>query len=201
MALNPVGSAGNTLGGTSIRLDTREFDAMLNDMEHKLPHIIAKVLSKIMSEAQFETRAYIQQRGDGSQSHIPDAGSRVAELYERKDVFVRGTEIISGMIAQRALTSPDDDGNQFDLAQALQEGIMGRNVSFRSSGAAEKGRQFGRRGSDTPWTLSNPGRFFFHGYPKLSYIEFGMGIVERRLERRIGSAIEREFGPGSYYRG
>lgn len=201
MALNPLRGTSGQVGGASVRLDTREFDAMLHDMEHKLPHIIAKTLSKIMSEAQFETRAYIQQRGDGSQSHIRDAGSRVAELFERKDVFVRGTEILSGLIAQRALTSPDDDGNQFDIAEALQEGIMARNVFFRSSGAAEKGRQFGRRGSNTPWTMSNPGRFFFHGYPKLSYIEFGMGIVERRLERRIGAAIEREFGPGSYYRG
>jgi len=201
MALNPLRGTGGQVGGASVRLDTREFDAMLNDMEHKLPHIIAKTLSKILSEAQFETRAYIEQRGDGRQSHISDAGSRVAEMFNRKDVFVRGSEILSGMIAERAFTSPDDDGNRFDLSEALQDGIRERNVYFRSTGAALKGRQFGRRGSNTPWTMSNPGRFYFHGYPKLSYIEFGMGIVERRLERRIGAAIEREFGPGSYYRG
>lgn len=193
----PLSRGTSQLGGASLQIDSSEYDAMIHDIEHKLPSIIAKALSKVLSEAQFETRAYIEQKGRSG--HVPSAAERVAELFERKDVFVKGNQILSGMAALRALASPDDDGNQFDFSLALQEGMRAQNVLFRSPGAAEKGRQFGRRGSKTPWTQKNPGSYYHFGFPTLRYIEYAIGIVERRIEKRIGNAIEREFGPGSYY--
>ena len=181
--------------GLKIRVDAREFNTMMDHIEDELAAEIARVVNRILSEAKSETRQFLVQKG----RMVTGRGSAANKIaltldYDRAEANL--DQITAQMFAGPALTNPDDDGNQFDLAPVYEEGWAARMVRYTSSPASRTGRQLGRRGGNTPFI---PGGAYFHpGFPKLGYMEHAQRIVESRLERRIRNKIESEYRPRSF---
>lgn len=200
--LRPMVKRG-TYGETRITVDTREFDRQMDKAQDDIAKALWEGIGKALSSTKDSTANYLR----GYAGFVPQAKRVADSLAYQRDVSVQGNEAEVearfgskgptqyGEIGVGMHTDPDDNGNRYNIALALQEGRDAKYFRFKGNrspyaktqtGATQYGRQVGRFQSATAW-YGHGGVGYFYGYPELDYL----GKAEVYFESRGRSAIER----------
>lgn len=194
-------------GGLEITVDATELEHMLTDMEEELVKAIADSVQELLYEVREKTQFHMFKFA--GQGQAPKAPKDVAFALRPKDIRIDMARLevtasfeVDGT-KQGVFTTADDDGNRFNLAMALEEGVDPQMVYFQGytgqGGARIFGRQYGKRGSNTGWTMRNPGRYYHKGFPQIGYMAFAQDYFTERLEEVLTRMIEKRYGPGAFY--
>lgn len=173
-------------------VDDSELMDLLRDSKRDMKKAMRLGFGRAMTETKRKTQQYLAQalapqRIGTSLDHEISVGSD----GKVEAIFGSQGKDLGGAIGVGIHTSPDDDGNQYNIGAAYQEGRSQRTVYWRRSGAAEHGREIGRKGSGTAW-LPNES-FTFFGFPRLDYIGFAMDDFEERSPRIVKRFIDRAY--------
>ena len=200
-------SAGGNFG---VVTNVNELEAMLSHIDEKLPLIIAQAVDSIMEKVRQSTqRELFKHIGQGQ---IPNAPRQIAFAIKSEEIRydqarneITGRFFVDGR-GKGVLTARDDDGNRFNVAKALEEGMAAQMVYFigfssrgRFGGAKKWGRQFGTIGSKTGWTLGHPGRYYHKGFPEVAYMAHAQLEFKDMLEQEIQKRINDTYGPKAFY--
>lgn len=206
-----------TLNGVSINIDMSEYNVMMEEVEDAVADAIRLAFRDVLYEVRAETEVFLN-------SSIEPQAHKVARSLRSRvgDTRVRGnnievfakfgsaasltnpSKIPSGRVNFEQIgvgihTSPDDNGNMYNIARAFQEGRDPKYIQFtgkqptpfrKGAGAENIGRQIGRYKSKTAWVGAS---FYFYGYPKMDFIKHGMDIFNARIERRAEAYLKRRL--------
>ena len=142
-------SAGGNFG---VVTNVNELEAMLSHIDEKLPLIIAQAVDSIMEKVRQSTqRELFKHIGQGQ---IPNAPRQIAFAIKSEEIRydqarneITGRFFVDGR-GKGVLTARDDDGNRFNVAKALEEGMAAQMVYF--IGFSSRGRFGGaKKGADS----------------------------------------------------
>ena len=186
-------------GSTRITVDTREFNMAMRDAEKVIADAMFEGSGVAFARALSKTERYLR----GHEFHTPQAkkvadsldydkrGDRKArqkgdELILEAKFGSRGPSKRSGEIGFGVHTSPDDDGDTFNIGQAVEEGINAKIFAWRSDGAAEHSRQVGRKGGSSAWYEGKgTGHARFYGITGLGYIKVAADEFDRAIKKAV----------------
>jgi len=180
---------------TSLRVNTRMDDSELKQLLRGSKKEVRKAMElgfrRAMTETKRKTKQYLSQAlapqriGTSLDHEVINKGRNVEAIFGSQGKDLGGT------IGVGIHTSPDDDGNQYNIGAAYQEGRSQRTVYWKAAGAFEHGREIGRSGTGTAWLPSE--KFTFFGFPQLDYIGFAMDDFKERSPRIVKRMIDRAY--------
>ena len=174
------------------RIDDSELMDLLRDSKRDMKKAMRLGFGRAMTETKRKTQQYLAQAlapqriGTSLDHEIEtDGQGRVTAEFGS-----RGPNL-NGAIGVGIHTAPDDDGNQYNFGAAFNEGRTQKTIYWSAPGAAQHGREIGRKGSGTAWLPRE--KFTFFGFPRLDYIEYAMDDFEERSPRIVKRFIDRAY--------
>ena len=178
--------------GVGVHIDDSELMDLLRDSKRDMKEAMRLGFGRAMTETKRKTQQYLKQalapqRIGTSLEHKIETNSQGRVTAEFGSVGPN----LNGVIGVGIHTSPDDNGNQYNIGAAYNEGRSQKTVYWRSPGAAMHGREIGRSGSGSDWLPRE--KFTFFGFPRLEYIDFAMDDFEERSPRIVKRFIDRAY--------
>jgi len=197
---------GRAGGMTRIHVDASDFNRAMKTAQQDIADAMFKGSGAAFAYAKQLTDNYLRSQSATTGQAKKVADSLQYDQREQRVVTITGDNVtveamfgsrgpdIRGQIGVGVHTSPDDNGNRFNIGQAVQEGISAGYFSWRSSGAQEHSRQVGRKGSATPWYAGKgSGTAYFFGITGLDYLGFAEDVFSRVLESKVQREMKKRF--------
>jgi len=192
-----------TLNGMTISVDVTQLNRLMDDIVDDVAHAMKNAIGKAMAQVKFKARDKLY----AASSHTPQAKKVGHSLGSEHSVSVSGHEVNAearfgsrgpttrgDLGGEGVLTSPDDNGGQYPIAVALEEGVQAKMFRWNSEGAAKHGRQIGRNdGTGKNWIGSINGQSYSYGFPALGYIASAEQDFRNRINGYIGRELKGRF--------
>ena len=183
--------------GFTLTMNARELAQALNESEDKVKKVMRRGFGEAMSRTKGLTKDYLN-RGFANKATMKIATSLSHKIQEDGDdiyaIFGSRGPDYSGEIGFGLMSSPDDDGDRWNIAQQYDQGTDAGWFTWDSPGAAEHGRQAGKKGGDSPWIESVGGKSYHYGVVALNFIDYAQNHFENSVERVVQRHFDRAFG-------
>lgn len=177
-----------------VTFNTKELDISLREADDRMLRAVRRGFGKAMSRVKERTKNHINKnfRNLATQRIANSLDSEIEVKKDRVEAIFgsRGPDAGTGEIGVGLHGKPDDDGNRWNIAQMYNEGISPKSFTWKSPGAAQHGRQAGRKGGNSPWIGPRP---FFYGAPRLAFIDKAREIFNNIAENTVKREIDKEF--------
>ena len=161
--------------GVGVRIDDSELQDLLRDSKRDMKKAMRLGFGRAMTETKRKTQQYLAQAL---------APQRIGTSLDH-EIETDGQGRVTAEFGSRG---PNLGGT---IGVAYNEGRTQRTIYWSAPGAAEHGREIGRKGSGTAW-LPNE-KFTFFGFPRLEYIEYAMDDFRERSPRIVKRFIDRAY--------
>ena len=187
--------------GFVLTMNARELAQSLNQSEDKVKQVMRRGFGEAMSRTKSLTKDYLN-RGFGNKATMKIATSLAHEIQEDNDdiyaIFGSRGPDYSGEIGFGLMSSPDDDGNRWNIAQQYDGGTDAGWFTWKGDSgkgtAGEYGRQAGKAGGPSPWIESVNGKSYHYGVVALNFIDYAHNHFENSVERVVQRHFDRAFG-------
>lgn len=180
----------------SVTFDTTELDISLHEADDRMLGAIRRGFSETMSRVKERTKNHINKhfRNQASQMVGNSLDREIEITHDRVEARFGSTGRGFGSeIGDGIETSPDDNGETWNLAIMYNEGTPAGYFEWKSD-AAIKGRHVYRSGNKRyGWMPSYGGRGYHYGLVGTRFIDEAQRIFEMISERTVKRHIDREF--------
>tara|TARA_Y100000004_G_C8878288_1_gene396464 strand:+ start:93 stop:653 length:561 start_codon:yes stop_codon:yes gene_type:complete len=180
----------------SVTFDTTELDISLREANDRMLRAIRRGFSETMSRVKERTKNHINKhfRNQASQMVGNSLDREIEITHDRVEArFGSRGGRGDGEIGAGIETSPDDNGNTWNLGIMYNEGTPAGYFEWQS-GAAVRGRHVYRFGNKRyGWMPSYDGQGYHYGLVGTRFIDEAQRIFEMISERTVKRHIDREF--------
>lgn len=180
-----------------VNFDTSELQLSLREADDRMLKTMRRGFGETMSRVKDRTKSHInkhfrtiasQRVGNSLDSDIEIKGDEVYAIFGS-----RGPDAF-GEVGEGVETSPDDNGNTWNLGIMYNEGTSAGWFKWNNPKTAVRGRPVGRFGTGAKgWMKAVDGHSYHYGLVGTFYIDHAKKVFENIAENTVQRHIDREF--------